>query len=80
MVLASRASRRDCAVNESEWLSYPDASPMLAFLGKQSSGRKLRLFTYACCRSAWALLDDPTRIMYDSYDIGWLDEVETWRA
>jgi hypothetical protein len=37
-------------MTERDWLAATDPAPMLAFLGRQASERKLRLFTCACCR------------------------------
>lgn len=41
-----------------EWKVCTDPMPMLAFLEGKASGRKLRLFGAACCRSLWELLSD----------------------
>jgi hypothetical protein len=40
-------------MDEEEWLACRDPGPMLAFLRGKCSGRKLRLFACACCRTAW---------------------------
>src|SRR5437773_6447308 len=40
-------------MNEAEWLLCTDPTPMLRFLKKQASERKLRLFASACCRRIW---------------------------
>src|SRR5262245_50912754 len=43
-------------VTEQEWMQYADPRPMLLFLEGKPSGRKLRLFACAWCRSVWKLL------------------------
>jgi hypothetical protein len=45
-------------MTEQEWLESVDPKPMLRFLGKKASLRKLRLFACACCRRVWPLLTD----------------------
>jgi hypothetical protein len=47
-------------MNESQWLSHNDPTPLLEFLrdGGQLSERKARLFGAACCRRIWRLLPD----------------------
>jgi hypothetical protein len=45
-------------MTESEWLSATDPELMLAFLEDRAGGRKLRLFSCACCRRIWHLLSD----------------------
>jgi hypothetical protein len=45
-------------VNEAWWLASNDPEPMLEFLRDKASGRKLRLFAVACCRSNGHLLTD----------------------
>src|SRR5689334_6307564 len=47
---------RRAIVTEDEWLTCTDPKPMLAFLGREASARKLRLFACACCRDIWTLL------------------------
>src|SRR4051812_21559168 len=44
-------------MTEQEWLACADARTILNRLRKPS-GRKLRLFGCACCRSVWTLLAD----------------------
>jgi hypothetical protein len=43
-------------MDEAEWLACADPDRMLKHLGKKYSGRKLRLFAVACCRSLRSLL------------------------
>src|SRR5262245_35094293 len=49
---------RSDAMTEAKWLACTDPTPMLDFLTKQASKRKLRLFGVACCRRLWHLLDE----------------------
>ena len=54
---------------ETQWLTCPDPSPMLAFLGSRASERKLSLFTAACLRRLWPLLtDDRSRAAVETMD------------
>jgi hypothetical protein len=49
-------------MTESEWLGCIDLKPMLAFLRRKTSDRKLRLFAVACCRSLrYWLSEDSSR-------------------
>src|SRR5437660_1186476 len=43
-------------MTETEWLTCADPRPLLAFVKKRSSDRKLRLFAAVCCRRVWHLL------------------------
>jgi hypothetical protein len=45
-------------MDEAEWLACTDPEPMLAFLKREASNRKLRLFAVACCRRIEVLLVD----------------------
>lgn len=40
-------------MTEAEWLTCNEPSPMLAFMRRRLSQRKLRLFAVACCRRVW---------------------------
>jgi hypothetical protein len=51
-------SSEDRRMTEAEWLAYADPKPMLDFLGRQASNRKLRLFACACCRTQWDLIEE----------------------
>lgn len=42
-----------------EWMAGTDPWPMLEFLERRASDRKLQLFAAACCRRAWSLSTDP---------------------
>src|SRR5262245_5101056 len=48
-------------MTEAEWMTCEDPAPMLEFLGRQPSLRKLRLFLCACCRRQWKHLRKPAR-------------------
>jgi len=46
-------------MTEAEWLAASDPMPMLAFLGRRPSQRKIRWFCIACCQQILDKLDDP---------------------
>jgi hypothetical protein len=48
-------------MTEHEWLTYTYPTPMLEFLRRKASERKLRLFACACVRRAWHLLTNTGR-------------------
>src|SRR4051812_2015403 len=49
-------------MDEVEWQSCLDPTPMLSFLFGKANERKLRLFACACCRYLWAnLIEEPWR-------------------
>jgi len=48
-------------MTEAEWLASGDPTPMLEFLQGRASNRRLRLFSVACCRQIWDLLDTAAR-------------------
>ncbi len=45
-------------LDESQWFTCQDPTPMLVFLRDKASERKLRLFAVACCRHIWNLIPD----------------------
>ena len=45
-------------MTEAEWLACCDPEAMLAWLGSGVSGRKLRLFACACCRTEWDRIEE----------------------
>lgn len=45
-------------MSETEWLQSTDPTTMLQLLRGKATGRKLRLFARACCRSVWHLLGE----------------------
>jgi hypothetical protein len=45
-------------MTEQEWLACTDPTPMLKFLRRKATKRKLRLFACACCRQVWRMLKD----------------------
>src|SRR5436190_21674746 len=50
--------RKVFLMNEREWLTSIEPTPMLGYLRGKASERKLRLFAVACCRRVWHLLPD----------------------
>jgi hypothetical protein len=54
-------------MTEQEWLAATDPMPMLEFLRRKVSDRKLRLFAVACCRRLWHLL--PHELSRNAVDV-----------
>jgi hypothetical protein len=48
-------------MTEAEWLASKAPQPMLDLRRGQTSERKLRLFTVACCRGVWSMLRNPKK-------------------
>jgi len=46
-------------MTEKEWMECGDPVPMLVYLHGKTGDRKLRLFSVACIRRGWHLIDDP---------------------
>jgi hypothetical protein len=46
-------------MTERQWRECNDPDAMLALLGKKVCQRRLRLFSAACCRRVWHLLEEP---------------------
>jgi hypothetical protein len=70
-------------MDEEEWRSCADPCKMLAYLEDRASERKLRLFSCACCRRVWHLLEtDNLRASVEAlerFGDGEIDE-ESFRA
>jgi hypothetical protein len=49
----------ECWLTESQWLADAPVFDLTDFIAEVGSGRKLRLFTHACCRRVEHLLVDP---------------------
>jgi hypothetical protein len=49
-------------MTEAEWLECEDPIAMMGFFGGLVCIRKLRLFSCACCRRLWPLLDNRSRV------------------
>jgi hypothetical protein len=58
--LNCRGPGEEPAMDESQWLTCGDPTPMLRFLQERGiSERKARILSCACCRRIWDLLTDP---------------------
>lgn len=53
-------------MTETEWLTGTNPVPMLEYLGRGVSDRKLRLFACAFCRRFWSVLDERGRAIVET--------------
>lgn len=44
-------------MTEADWLASTNPEPMLEFIRRQATARKVRLFAVACCRRIWSSLE-----------------------
>lgn len=56
-------------MTEAEWLAAIEPMPMIHYLKRKATSRKLRLLMCACCRRAWDLYtDDRTKLAVDTIE------------
>ncbi|HEX4606917.1 MAG TPA: hypothetical protein VH092_01805 [Urbifossiella sp.] len=71
-------------MSEADWLGTTGPDPMLAFVGRAASGRKLRLLAAACCREVWDRIPDERSRraveVAEAYADGLADEAEAEAA
>ena len=74
-------------MTESEWLAGTDPVPMLYYLQRKTSDRKLRLFAVGCARRIWEVLgpNDQANVEFaerfaehsdDLYELDWFSTFE----
>ena len=78
------SSRFENAMTETEWLTCTNPEPMLLFLRRKASDRKVRLFAVACCWRVWSSLEheefQDAVLKAESFADGFVDRDELGQA